>query len=158
MSEYLATFILIGVASGGSALVFAAVSGYGPSVQSPGVSIVAPSIRTAGDFDTESLMVYNDGPTAISSFTVSTYPVPAASSYCLTLTDPRRMVLLEDTCPSMSSGSASILVPRSVPSGGALLVEIYLSGGSFAAGSTATVSVASSSGAAQTAQVQVVPG
>lgn len=139
-----------------SALVFTAASGYGASAQSPEVSIVDPSIRMAGYFATESLTVYNDGPGPISSFTVSTYPVPAAASYCLTLSDPRGTNPLVDTCPSMSFGAASIVVSRTLPSGGALLLEVYIEGGSFAPGGTASVSVTSSSGAAQTAEVQVV--
>lgn len=121
------------------------------------MSIVSPSVRAGEDFATESLTVFNDGTVPLTSFALTTTPAQPTATYCLSLTDPGGSGTLATSCPSMAEGAGTVTVSRTVAPGKGVVVELLIRGASFAVGGEVTITVAASSGAAQTVLVRVVP-
>lgn len=157
VAEYLAVFVLLGVVVGGSGLVYAAATRIAASSVSPNIDVLGGSMRAAGYFATETLTVYNRGASPVSSFSVATTEIPEGAEYCVSLVSPENMSALSTTCPTLSPDPSMVRVLRSIPPGGAVLVELFIRGASFAPGSWLSVTVVSSDGAEGTAGIQVVP-
>ena len=156
VSSYVETFVLIGVVVGGSGLVLAAAVAFTSSAQGPSISVGAASIRQGAYLAVERLAVYDTGRTPVSGFTVSTLGVSGSSLYCFTLTVPPGTAVVATDCPPTNPGPGSVQISRTVPSGGALLVEITLAGQAFVEGSTAEIIVTTQDGAQISVGLQVI--
>lgn len=156
MAAYLEAFILVGVAIGGSALVFGSAMGL-VSQHGPGISVTDAAIRQGGQFALESLLVSDTGDTPLGSFVVSTGGVSAGASYCYTLYDPLTRSVVSSTCPVMAAGPGSVKVSAAVPPGRAVLLVMTLAGEAFQPGSVSRLTVTASGGAQQGLDVEVVP-
>jgi hypothetical protein len=150
-------FILVGIAVGGSGVVFGAATALLGGAPGPSVSIVSASIRQGPYSAVESVTVADAGTAPLGPFVISTSQAPGAGVYCYSVEDPSSRALLSSTCPATSADPGEVAVPASVPAGGSLLVELVITGGSFALGSDHQVSVTTSSGAGAAADVQVDP-
>ena len=157
MSGYLEAFLLIGIAVGGTGLVFGAVTAYSSQLQGPSVSINSAIIRQGSFMALETLSVFNSGEVPFSYFTVSTSGVSSTVLYCYTLLDPATKSVVYSSCPGLRADPMTIGIASPLQPGNALLVEIMLSGAVFVVGSGLTVTVTSSAGAQATLGVQVVP-
>lgn len=150
-------FILVGVAIGGSGLVLGAASSFLGAGSGPSVSIVAASIRVGGSTAVESVAVEGSGGAPLGSFVLATSQAPAAATYCYSVEDLRSGALLSTTCPAPSADPGRVSVPAVAGGGGSVLVELVISGGVFAAGSSHQVSVTAADGAQANVDVQAVP-
>ncbi len=157
VSGYLEVFLLIGVAVGGTGLVFGAVSTYSSQLQGPSVSVSGATARQGIYMALETLTVYNSGDVPFSSFTISTSGVSDSASYCYTLLNPTTRTVVYSSCAALLANPASVVVSSALQPGNGLLVEITVTGAAFAVGSGIAVTVTSSSGAQATVGVQVVP-
>lgn len=157
MSDYLATFILIAVAVAGSALVYGAASSLASSAGGPSVAVYDGTVRQGAYFATESLAVSNLGRSSFSNFTITTLPGPAGGAYCYSLVDPKSLDPEGTTCPEMVPGPGTVEVPYPLPPGGSVLVDIYVTGGTFTVGAGLQATVTTSTGAEGTTGLQVVP-
>ncbi len=156
VSVYLEVFLLIALASGGTALVIAALGNYGALAQGPGLSLSDPSLRQGNSVALERFTLMNTGAVPLTSFTVVTRGIPPAQ-YFVTLADPSTGT---PVTPSTSSGTAPSTFSESVtvPPGGALTVSLsILNGAEFQVGGRYTVLVNSPQGAQAQVEVQVVP-
>ena len=152
---YLEAFLLIGVALGGSGLVFGAAATLLGSASGPSASIVSASIRQGPYSAVESVAVEDVGTQPLGALTVVTSGAPASALYCYSVEDPGSGALLASTCPSLSADPGTVNLPAGVGQGGSVLVELVVTGWSFVVGSTHLVSVAASSGAQAAVEVQV---
>lgn len=157
VSGYLETFILIGLAIGGSGIVLGAATGYSSSLQGASVAIDGARISQGSRIAFEKLTVSNTGQAPITSFAVSTLMAPTSASYCYTLANPVTLGTLSTTCPAMATNPRTLTVAYSIPPGGALTVTLQLTGGAFAVGSASQVIVTTSAGASATVEVRVLP-
>jgi hypothetical protein len=157
VSDYLATFILIGVAMAGSGIVYSATSAYSASARGPAVSLIDGGISQGSYSAVEKVGVFNPSTVDITSFILSTVGGPGTASYCYSLFDPENMTAVSSTCPAMVLGLGAVDVTYPLLPGEGVLVEIMVTGGSFTVGSSCTLTVTASSGAEQTLAVQVVP-
>lgn len=157
VSEYLAVFILAGVAVGGSVLVYSAATRMAGSSRGPGISVLDGTVRAGEYFTTESLTVYNGGTSPVTSFSISTQQVPTGARYCATLLSPGNLSTLSTTCPALAPDPSVVAVSRPLAPGGSVTVELFINGASFTPGTWLSVTVAASSGAEGTEEVEVVP-
>ena len=157
VSDYLATFVLIGVAAGGSVLVYGAATSLASSAGGPSVGLFGGSVMQGAYFATETIGVSNSGDSPITDFTISTPQGPQGAEYCYVLLDPGSLAREGGSCPSMASGPGSVSIQYSLQPGASLLVEILVAGEGFTLGSTLQVTVTASSGGGATAALQVVP-
>ena len=152
---YLEVFLLIGVALGGAGLVFGGGAALLGSASGPSASIVSVSIRQGSYSAVESVTVEDVGTQPLGALTVVTSGAPPSALYCYSVEVPGSGALLASTCPSLSSDPGTVNLPAAAGEGGSVLVELVVTGGSFAVGSTHLVSVTASSGAQAAAEVQV---
>jgi hypothetical protein len=157
LSGYLQAFMLIGVAIGASTLLFGAALSYTASIGGPSVAVEDASIRQGAYVALEAVTVVNSGPTAPSSFTVSTSGVSPSSTYCYTLVNPGTRVQISTTCPGASTGAGAVTVPFALPSGASLTVVISLTGSAFSVGETCGITVTTSAGGQDSTGAQVAP-
>ncbi|MDG6986054.1 MAG: hypothetical protein JRM73_04830 [Nitrososphaerota archaeon] len=157
MSVYLEVFILIGVAIGGSAVVYGAASRYVGALSGPSVTVAAASIRQGSYSAVESVTVDGSADGQAGTLVISTSGAPTAASYCYSVMDPYTGAVSTSTCPSMSSDPATVSIPVPAQGWTGVLVQLIVTGGGFALGSGHLVTVTASEGAQATAEVQVVP-
>ena len=158
VSTYLEVFILIGVAIGGSALVYATTTKYQPVAQGPGVTVSQASIRQGSNQAVERMVMANTGTFSFSSFTISTVGttggIPNAQFY-VTLTDVATSASITPSPASGTTGDSSVTETVTSSPGQSILASITIvSGSEFTIGQSYTV-IVSTSGAAQ-ASIQVV--
>jgi hypothetical protein len=156
-STYIEVFVLIGIAAGGSAAVLSAVLPYSSALQGPSVNIEDTSLRQGAYIAIESLTVYNSGQTAMSSFVLSTSQAPVLAPYCYTTYNTATGAELTSTCPATAGNPGSVSVGYPVPPGGSVGVVVTIMGQAFTVGEGCAVTVTTSAGAQQTAEVQVAP-
>lgn len=157
MSGYLEVFILIGVALGGTGLVFGAATQLLGSASGSSVAIVSASIRQGAHSAVESIAVADTGTRPLGDLTITTSEAPAPSRYCFSAEDLARGVLLSSTCPAAAGDPGRVEVQADVGPGGSVLVELVITGGAFTLGSEHLIAVTASGGAQSGAYVQVVP-
>lgn len=157
VSAYISAFVLIGIAIGGSAVVFGAVSAYSSELNGPAVSIERAGVRQGSYFALETLIVFDSGETKMTSFTVSTNGVSAGAAYCYSLLNPTTGAQLFTTCPDMTTDPSVVTVSYVLSPGNAVLVEITLPGTAFSVGSRGALTVTTSGGAQQTVGILVEP-
>ncbi len=157
VSGYLEAFILIGVALGGSGIVFGAATRIASSMQGASVTVSDAGIVQGTHFAFEKLTVSNTGQVPITSFTVSTLAAPTSASYCYTLTNPATLQVVSTSCPVMTANPRTVTIFCTVPPGGVLLVTLQLVGSVFAVGSSSQVIVLASAGSSAAAEAQVLP-
>ncbi|MDE1858457.1 MAG: hypothetical protein KGI26_05285 [Thaumarchaeota archaeon] len=157
VSIYLEVFLLIGIALGGAGLVFGAAATLVGSASGPSASIVSASIRQGPYSAVESVTVEDVGTQPLGALTVVTSGAPASGMYCYSVEDPGSGAVLASTCPSLMADPGTVTLSAGVGEGGSVLVELVVTGGSFAVGSTHLVSVTAASGAQADAEVQVAP-
>lgn len=150
-------FILVGIAVGGSGLVFGAAAALLGSGPSPSLSIVSASIRQGPYSAVERVTVADAGTASLGSFVITTSQAPASANYCYSVESPSSGALLYSSCPTASADPGTVALSTRIPPGGSLTVELVVTGGAFAIGSDHLVSVTTSSGAGATADAQVVP-
>ena len=156
-STYIETFILIGIAVGGSGIVFGAMGKFSASTQGPGVALSGATIRQGQYLAVLSLTLFNTGQSSITSVTLTTSGVLGPSSYCYSLLNPVTREVISGTCPTMASYSGSLPLTVTIPAGGGVLAELTLVGTPFTVGTSYLVSVITSAGAAESQSVQAVP-
>jgi hypothetical protein len=155
VSAYLEAFVLIGVAMGGSGLVYAAASAYSSSEQGPSDSVAGASIVQGAYFAVERVTVFNTGPTPIASITLSTEPVSSSAGYCYALLAPTTMTQISSTCPPSGSDPERIAVAYTLASGKGVLIEVTVSGNAFSIGAAEAVTATTSAGPQASLTVQV---
>ncbi len=156
VSTYLEVFVLVGVASGASALVFSMVGKYGASSQGAAVMVTYVSIKQGLNEAVVKLVVENTGSVPFSSFTVSIQGIPAAQFYVSLVNVGTGLTV----SPSPASGTspASVTESVSVPPGQSLAVTIVIvSGTEFTAGSRYSLIVSTSAAAQQQVFAVAVP-
>ncbi|MDG7010990.1 MAG: hypothetical protein JRN57_02600 [Nitrososphaerota archaeon] len=156
VSGYLEVFILIGVAVGGSGLVFGAAARYVGSGAGPSVSIVSATIRQGPYSAVESVTVSDTGTEPLGSLVITTSPAPPSAPYCYSVETPESGALISEACISQGD-PGSVLVLAGARSGGSVLLELVITGAAFAVGSDHQVSVTAAGGAQASTDVQVVP-
>jgi hypothetical protein len=157
VSSYLATFVLIGVAIGGSAAVFGTSESYYSAAQSPAVSLADAEIRQGGGGAVESVTVYNAGSVPFSSFTIITTGISTSASYCYSLLNRVTQTTISSTCPTVSTNPSTVLFAVAVPPGSSVTALLILSGQVFSLGSTYQVAVTTSAGAQQSMGIVALP-
>ena len=154
VSTYLQTFILVGVALAGSALVVRATSNYQATASGPSVLVQDLSIRQGARAGVVRFLVSNTGPVAVSSFTVLNPGVSALATYCYSAWSASTMVQLVSTCPTLSTNPGSFFVVAPIPPGGGVQVDILLPGTPYVLGRAYSVLVEAVP-ASQSSQVSV---
>jgi hypothetical protein len=157
VSTYLEVFILIGLAIGGSGIVFEAGLNDTASARGPAVSMSDATIRQGEHVSIESAAIYNTGGAPFSSFVMTTGGVSAAASYCYTLYDPQDGTTLLTTCPGLAADPASVEVVTDLSPGRGVVVELTITGAPFSLGAVTVVTITTSSGAQQSMDVEVLP-
>lgn len=157
VAGYIEVFVLVGVALGGSAVVYGATSVYGSSLRSAAVSIVSASVSQGSYLAVERIALFNDGQVTSASMTISTPQAPQAATYCYSVASPSTMAVISSTCPSSTPDPRSVTIAYALPPGGSVLVEVFVQGARFNIGSSLIVIVTTSSGAQDSAGVQVLP-
>ena len=157
VAAYLEVFLLIAVATAGSAVVLAAGLRSVASYQGASVSVTEGNIRQGAYLAVETVLVQNTGNAPFRSFEVSTSGVSGAASYCYSLSDPISHSTTMTTCPAMSADPGAVNVPAAVSPGKGLLVELTVMGTAFTLGSVSTVSVTTSIGSQGSLSAVVVP-
>jgi hypothetical protein len=157
VSTYLELFILIAVAIGGSALVYAATYQYQPVVQGPGVTVSQASIRQGLNQAVERMIIANTGTVLFNSFTISTVGIANAQFY-VALTDAASGSSITPPLPQGTTGDNSIAEGMTISPGQTIVASITIaSSGEFSIGQSYTVVVSISGGALTSVQVQAVP-
>jgi len=154
-SAYLEAFVLIGIAAGGCVAVLTDMLPYASVIQGPAVAVEDAAIRQGAYVALERLTVVNSGQTPVSSFTVSTSQASPSAVYCYALYDLATGMRVVCTCPGTASDPATVTIPYSLPSGGAVGVVITIMGAAFTIGVQCMLTVTTSTGAQQTVGVQV---
>lgn len=155
-STYLELFLLIGVATGGSALVYTTAGTYAAGAQGPVVSVSAATIRQGSGIAVERLAVSNTGVGPFLTVTISTPLLPSSAMYCYSVS--RSTGPVSSTCPVLSTNPSSVTVAANLPPGDTVTIQLTILGGSvFAVGSTYTVVVTTSNAAQASLQVVALP-
>lgn len=157
VAAYLEVFILIGVAIGGSGILFGAALGSVGPARGASVSVTGLTVRQGELYAFESLVIHNTGTVTFGWSKVSTAGVSSSATYCYTVYDPLELAIVASTCPTMSPGPGVVSITTQLAPGRALEVELTLSGAAFAMGSSCSVTVTTSAGAQQSLQAVVVP-
>ncbi len=155
VSTYVEAFILIGVAVGGASLVFSAASPYASSAQGQSISLGVSTIRQGVYLAVERVALYNLGNAPISSFTILNEGVSGSAAECFALSVPPSSAVVATNCPPSGPGSNPLSVGYQIPSSGALLVELTLTGKAVTIGSTVGIVVTASTGAQVSAAILV---
>ena len=130
---------------------------YLSSLPGPSISVADTSISQGAYVAVERAEVFNTGGTVTRAFVLSTTGAEATALYCYALFGPNSTAALTSTCPPTSSDPGSISIEFSLPPGQGVLVVVTMIGANFVLGSAQTLTVTCSSGAQQTAAVEVVP-
>jgi hypothetical protein len=160
ISTYLEVFILIGVAVGGSALVYAVTNKYQPVAQGPGIITSQVSIRQGANQAIERLLVGNVGTVTFNSFTVSTTGSAggiADAQFYVTLTNVAAGASITPSPASGTTGDRVITETATIAPGQSVLATITIvSANEFTVGQSYSI-VVSLSGAQVSSQVVVAP-
>lgn len=163
VAAYIEAFTLIGIAVGGSAIVYSSMAGYAGSAGGASVGVSGVSLIQGPYFALEKLTIANTGSSAFGSFTVST-SISASPSYCVTLAEDTASVGFSS--PPAPCGSGTTADPSSIPislaaplaPGCAVVVSaVIYSGREFAVGGQYVVTVTTSAGAGQMAPAVAAP-
>jgi hypothetical protein len=157
ISTFLETFILIGIAAGGSGVAMGAALRYFGSLGGGSISIVGASIRQGAFSAVESVTLVYSGETPAASFTLSTSQAPSSASFCLSLFDPANETVLTDSCPSWQTDPGTVEVTTPLVPGDEVTIQLVITGGVFAVGSSHTVAITAEDGSQQIEQVMVTP-
>lgn len=156
VSTYLELFLLIGVATGGSALVYATAGSYAAAPQGPAISVSAATIRQGSEVAVERITVANTGSVSFSSLTVSTPSLPTSTTYCYSVSTSAAPPT--STCPTMSANPSPITIAAIVTPGGTATVQLTMVGGNvFTEGSAYAVVVTASNSAQVSLRVVALP-
>jgi hypothetical protein len=157
VSTFIETFILIGVAAGGSGAVMGAALHYFGSLGGVPISIVGASIRQGTFSAVESVTLVYSGENSIPSLILSTSQAPSSASYCVSLFDSANDTLLKDSCPTVQTNPGTVDVTAPLVSGDEVTVQLVITGGGFTLGSSHTVTITAEDGSQQSEQVIVTP-
>ena len=165
-SVYVETFILIGIAVGGSAIVYSAMGGYASSAGGPSVAVSGALLRQGSSTATERLLVTNTGTTPFTSFTVVTARISSTPSYCITLQSSSggSMGFASPPLPCGSGttanpGSITLSPSNTIPPGQSVILTLVIySSSEFSIGRGYTITVATSGGAQQEIVAAAIPG
>jgi len=157
IATYLQTFVLIGVALGGSIIAFREVSAYANSSGGPAIQVWSASITQGAGVVIERLTVSDTGSTEFPYVIVLNPDLAAGASYCYTLASTSGMAE-GGTCPSMSTDPTSIRVGANLTSGGTLVVSIILEGSTVSQGTDYPLLVSAPGASVVSEQVVASPG
>jgi hypothetical protein len=155
VSGYVEAFLLIGVAIGGSGIVLDAAMRYASSAQGSSLAVSGATITQGPYLAVERLMVSNVGHTSVGALTVSTQPVVNTAVYCYSLLNPATLKLLLSTCPEMEGNPGLLVIASGLSSGESLLIELVVTGQTYAPGSDCLVAVSDEFGDLQSLTVEV---
>jgi hypothetical protein len=166
VSTYIETFILIGIAIGGSAIVYSAMGGYAASAGGPSVAVSNVALSQSSDVAVEKVTISNAGTTSFAWFTVRTAGVSSSLSYCAELSDSTgKPIGFSSPPPACGSGTATnpgsitITPTTAIPPGQAVILTVVVSYPSeFTIGASYSVTVSTSAGALQVVAAAAVPG
>ncbi len=153
VSTYLEVFILVGVATGCSAIAYSAVSSYAASASGPSLSVQGASIRQGTDAAVVTMTVVDTGDTALSSVQVT---AGASSPYCVSLLSSSGAVL-SSGCPTLTTTLPIALGATLQPGGSVVAVVTFPESGAFTVGAQYEVT-ASAGGTVDALYVVAVPG
>jgi hypothetical protein len=160
VSTYLEVFILIGIVTAVSALVYSATTQYEPVSQGPSIAVSNASVRQGIDQALERMVISNTGTVSFSAFTISTVGtgggIPDAQFY-VALTNIANSSSVPLSAASGTTGDSSITENATIAPGQSFLATITFVGASeFAVGQPYGVTV-SSSGAQASLQCVAFP-
>jgi hypothetical protein len=160
VSTYLEVFILIGIVTAVTVLVFSAVTQYEPVSQGPSIAVSDASIRQGLDQAVESMVLANTGTVSFSSFTISTAGTTGGISdaqFYVTLTNVANGSSMAPSLASGATGDSSITENATVSPGQSVLATITIVNASeFTIGESYGV-IVSSSGAQSSLQSVALP-
>jgi hypothetical protein len=156
-SSYLATFLLVGVAVGGSGVVYEASLGYAGG-QSAGIRLQGASIRQGAGAAVLTVEAFNLGQAPITWLVFGLVGVPSSASFCYSLSDTATRATLADNCPTFTVNPTTVTIPQTIAPGGGVLVELTILGSPFVVGNGYLVSLTASSGVSQSSLVTAVSG
>ncbi|MBI3858813.1 MAG: hypothetical protein HY296_01020 [Thaumarchaeota archaeon] len=142
VSTYIEVFVLIGIATGGSALAYSAVGRLGASSSGPSFGVTDQTIRQGTNAATERMTVTNTGQTGITSFKV--YP-GVASAYCVSVSSVSSGAVLSTTCPATSNVFPVALSVNLDPGASVVFVLFFPGAAVFQVGSAYPVTLAAGS-------------
>ncbi len=163
---YIETFILIGIAVGGSAIVYSAMGGYASSAGGPSVAISDAVLWQGSSTAIERMVVTNTGTTSFASFTVVTARVSSTPSYCITLQSSSGMPVSFASPPSLcgsgttgNPGSVTLSPSNAIPPGQSVILTLVIySSNEVSIGTGYTITLATSGGAQQEIVATAIPG
>lgn len=159
ISTYLQTFLLIGVALGGSAIAYKTVYQYSGEAPTQSLAVSNPSIRQGTNFAVERITVTNQGTAALSSFSVLTQGISAALTYCASVWNPQTQTTIINNCPTMTANPTSVQFSASIPAGGSYVVVLTILGANaFTVGRSYELTLTSSGGSQAAVGVVATPG
>ncbi len=157
VSTYLEVFILIGVAVGGSGLVYAATAEFRPAVQGGVVNLSQASIRQGANQAVERMVVSNTGTVSFTSITISTVGIPNAQFY-VALANLATGTAVAPSLASGNTGDSSITESVTLAPGQSILASIIVvSTNEFTVGQSYTIIVGASGAAQASMQVAATP-
>ena len=165
VSTYIETFTLIGIAIGGSAVIYSSASGYSRSAGGGSLTVSGLEFRQGPYVAVERILIANTGTTPFVSFVVSA-AVPASAPFCVTLATPASVPVpfLSPPAPCGSGtttdpSSINVTLGRPLQPGGALVMSVAVfSGREFLVGSRYSATVTTSAGGAQVATASATAG
>jgi hypothetical protein len=166
VSTYIETFTLIGIALGGTVIIYSAMNWYAASAGGPSVAVSGAVLSQGPYAALEKIPLTDTGTTSFISFTIITAGISPSPSYCVTLTNDAGGALGFSTPPA-SCGSGTTTDPSSVtvtpasaisPGQFVVLSVVIFSSGEFSVGTGYTITVTTSGGAQQTIAATAVPG
>jgi len=155
VSAYLEAFVLNGIAAGGSALVLGAALPLSSSLRGESLAVQDESVRQGTYLAIERFTVVNTGQIAMSSFTVSTSPVPDSAPYCYAVYNVATGLRSAGSCPTTATNPNSVTIDSPLQPGGGADVVITIFGPVFEIGTTCTVTLTASDGGQQSVSVLV---
>jgi len=157
VSTFVETFILLGIAIGGAGIAVSAAERYASTLQGPSVSISNLSIRQGAYAAIEEVEVTNTGDTTVDSFVLSTTGINGTADFCYSVSGANERVSQAPSCPAGNPGPASITVQFALDPGQGVLDAVTVEGAPFKLGATESLTIVTSTGAEQTAEVVVGP-
>jgi len=161
VSTYLEVFILIGIVTAVSALVYSATTQYEPVSQGPSIAVSDASVRQGIDQALERMVIANTGTVSFSAFTISTVGtgggIPDAQFYVALTNIANSSSMVPLSVASGTTGDSSITENATIAPGQSFLATItFVDASEFAVGQPYGVTV-SSSGAQASLQCVAFP-
>jgi len=147
----------LGIAIGGAGIAVSAAERYASTLQGPSVSISDLSIKQGTYAAIEEVEIANTGDTTVDSFVLSTTGINGTFDYCYSVSGVNEKSSQVLSCPAGNHDPASITVPYALDPGQGVLVAVTVEGAPFSFGATESMTVITSTGAEQTAEVVVGP-